>query len=206
MAPIIGILNYQMGNIFSIKNAVEFLGFNVSIIQAASDIQHVDKLIIPGVGAFGDAIHWINENGFRYEIFNFLQKERFILGICLGMQLLLDSSDEGGYHEGLGLIPGVVRKFPKYDGDPIPQMQWNVLKRMKYHPLESHVRDEDFFYFLHSYFVECSPEFILSTANYCGVEYCASLRSENVLGVQFHPEKSGEVGLALIKNFCLLND
>ncbi len=189
------VLDYGMGNLKSVKKAIDFLGYE-SRIQ--SDLQGATKLIIPGVGAFAEAMKHLAP--FRDEIVEFAAKGRPVMGICLGQQLLFERSEELGGAEGLGLLPGVVRYLPRVEGLKVPHMGWNTL----------HVRDRVLFegidpgsqvYFVHSLYTECLETTDIAATSTYGIEFPSAVRRENVWGCQFHPEKSGIIGLAILRNF-----
>ncbi len=187
----IGIVDYGAGNLLSVAKAFEFLNFDVKIIQKASDFQKVSKVIIPGVGSFGNAMKNINNSGFVEPVLNWNSKGDPLLGICLGMQILLDSSEESPGVRGLGLIPGFSRKFKN---GKVPNIGW----------LETFSAKKDkkrFFYFLHSYFVIPEDSSVVTSTAVYGETFAASIENENLCGVQFHPEKSGEDGLKILKEW-----
>ena len=200
----VAILNYNMGNIYSIKNAVESLGFQADIVSTAEEIHQASKLIIPGVGAFGEASNWLHEQGLIKPIRQFAEEGGSLLGICLGMQLLFESGEENGYHEGLALVKGNIIKFPDTESYCVPQMQWNIVKQQhNKSDLYNDIPTSEYFYFLHGYFSSAVQEdAITATASYCNIEYCCSIQYKNIYGVQYHPEKSGVSGLSMLRNFC----
>ncbi|MEY8214503.1 MAG: imidazole glycerol phosphate synthase subunit HisH [Colwellia sp.] len=199
----LSILDYGLGNIFSIKNAAEQQGFSVNVVNSAEEILASDRLILPGVGAFQDAMLRLKNDGLDEAIREFVSVGKPLLGICLGMQLLFDESEEHGNFQGLGLIKGKVKKFPKLNGYKIPQIQWNKSKLNPESRLFIDFDTEQFFYFLHSYYVASEEEnAIESKSHYCDLNYCSAIEFGNVLGVQFHPEKSGINGLKVLNNFA----
>jgi len=197
------ILDCGIGNLRSLKNAIDFLGFFSKITDSKEDIQKADKIIFPGVGNFGKAILELKKRG----IFSIL-KERIkngipFLGICLGMQLLFEESDETKGIKGLGVLEGKVLKF-NLKNLAIPHMGWNSIKIKNRDKFLYRIKDNSYFYFAHSYY--CNPKdksIILSTTTY-GIEFASSIRKENIWAVQFHPEKSQDLGLRLLKNFLFL--
>ncbi|WP_339060418.1 imidazole glycerol phosphate synthase subunit HisH [Tepidibacillus marianensis] len=196
----IAIIDYGMGNLHSVMKTLERLGFEAIATDDPQVILSADRVILPGVGAFGDAMENLRAKGLVSEIQQVVDQGTPFLGICLGMQLLFDSSDEHGFHQGLGIFRGHVKRF---EGDfKIPHMGWNQLKfEQADHPLV-HGIDAGFVYFVHSYYVvEEEQEILLASTDYYG-KVPAIVGSENVLGMQFHPEKSGEVGLELLRRFA----
>lgn len=197
----IAIIDYGMGNLHSVSSALQRLGFDYQIVDKPEQLLEADGAILPGVGAFGDAMRNLKETGFTTAIQQFADSGRPLFGICLGMQLLFEASEEHGNHQGLGLFPGTVRRF---QGDyKIPHMGWNRLKFLHPSPLLEGVT-EGYAYFVHSYFLQ--PEstdrsILLATADY-HQEVPAIVGRNNVFATQFHPEKSGEVGMQLLANFA----
>ncbi len=188
----IAIIDYGAGNLKSISKAVEKLGKNVVITSERESIESADGIILPGVGAFETAIK--NLEPFADYLRN---TDVPVLGICLGMQLFADESEEGGLHKGLGIIDGRVIKFPEWVGK-IPHMGWNVVNAED-HPILDGV-DGRYFYFVHSYHFKTDKENIIGTTEY-GIEFASAVAKDNFIGVQFHPEKSGKNGLTVLKNF-----
>jgi len=199
----IGVIDYGVGNLYSLNASFRSLGAELLLSDDPAVLAQADRLILPGVGAFGDAAEKLREK----QLDLFLQKEaekgKLILGICLGMQLLFEKSYEYGEHKGLGLIKG--RITPIADQVPaglkIPHMGWNALQLTRPHPLFSGIREGDCVYFVHSYAAVHCDEDTLARTEY-GAPLTAAVGRENVLGCQFHPEKSGKVGLSILKAFC----
>lgn len=197
----IKIIDYGMGNIQSVKNAFELLNNKVEIISNPSNIKNADGIILPGVGAFGNAINNLKERKFIEPLKDAVINQKVpILGICLGMQLLADKSEEKGNHEGLSFISGEICKIPDKEGYKLPHIGWNDLTIKKKEPLFKNIVDKGSFYFVHSYRFECDYKFVVATTNY-GHNINAAVQNENVFGVQFHPERSQRKGLRLINNF-----
>ena len=192
-----------MGNLFSLKSSLKAVGADAAVTQSEEEIRRADKIILPGVGAFEDAMRKLKESGLADVLRDEVAKGKPLLGICLGMQMLFDKSLEYGEHEGLGLIPGEV--IPIGDVIPaglkIPHIGWNALQIKKESPILQNTKEGDCVYFVHSYYAACSPEYVTSTADY-GAELTASVQNGNVYGCQFHPEKSGKVGLGILRAFC----
>lgn len=201
----IGIINYGLGNLFSLRSSFEAIGENVIVTGDPKEITACDRLILPGVGAFRDAADLLSKTGLDKVIKNEAASGKPILGICLGMQLLLDMSYEYGEWKGLGLIPGAIRPIKERIGEDllIPQIGWNALKLYHDHPLFADTAEGDYVYFVHSYYADASPEHVIATTEY-GAELTAAVAKDNVIGCQFHPEKSGPVGLKILRRFCAL--
>jgi glutamine amidotransferase len=206
------IVDYDLGNLFSVQHACSFVGLETSISAKAAEIVEADALILPGVGAFGDAMHNLNALGLSEPVKKFIQTGKPFLGVCLGMQLLFSESQEFGKHAGLGIIPGAIVKFPERgpEGNKVrvPQIGWNKIRyakeeaAMKHSPL-CHTPDGSYMYFIHSYYaVPDDPSVILTTSNYEQIVYCSSVLKENVFAAQFHPEKSTEAGIAIYREWA----
>ncbi|WP_175990310.1 imidazole glycerol phosphate synthase subunit HisH [Bacillus sp. Marseille-Q1617] len=200
----IGIADYGMGNLFSVSKALERLNVPYFISDDRDKLLEADGLILPGVGAFKDAMNLLESTHLKETILTFAGSGKPLLGICLGMQLLFEKSEENGRTPGLGLLPGEVIHIPKRDHEgndyKVPHMGWNHLSFQK----ESHLLDgleEGYVYFVHSYYVQGSEEVLTATADYAGVEIPAVVSKDNIYGMQFHPEKSGRLGMQLLENF-----
>ncbi len=205
----ITIIDYGMGNLRSVEKAFEKVGFSAQITDDPRRVATAEHLVLPGVGAFCDCMNNLRSGGFIDPINEFIASERPFLGICLGLQLLFSGSEEFGSHEGLGIIPGTVKRFasdmPMDDTDSgqtlkVPHMGWNQIKHSD-SPLFKGIKQGSYVYFVHSYYVQ--PEdnkFIAATTDY-GIEFCSAICRDNVMATQFHPEKSQQVGLAMLKNF-----
>lgn len=204
----IAIIDYGVGNLFSLKSSFAAIGAETVVTGEAAVIRSADKLILPGVGAFGDAAALLRRDGLDKLVCKEAASGKPLLGICLGMQLLFDDSLEYGRHKGLGLIPGSVRPIAEYipEGYKIPHIGWNALRfpaGKPVSPLFRHIREGDCVYFVHSFCgAECG-ESVIASAEY-GAELTAAVARGNVYGVQFHPEKSGTVGLNILRAFCEL--
>lgn len=198
----IAIIDYGMGNLRSVQKAFEYLGKQAVITDKASDLIDASHVVLPGVGAFKDAICALKGSGIVDALKREIDKGKPFLGICLGMQMLLDVSREDGEHKGLGLIGGEVVRFQTKL--KVPHIGWNEVKLKKRTPLFEGVDDLNF-YFVHSYHADgCRAEDVESTCDY-GYEFVSSVNKDNVWGVQFHPEKSGDAGLKLLSNFARLS-
>ncbi len=195
-----------MGNLRSVFNSCQKVGFNAEIVDNASALKNYDKLILPGVGAFPDAIKHLKDSGMFDEI-KILSNKIPLLGVCLGMQLLFDRGFEHEKCEGLGLISGDVVKFDKSQvskHEKIPQMGWNKIFIKKDSKLMNDIENESYLYFVHSFHAVCNEESdVLATTHY-GYEFVSAVQKENIYGIQPHPEKSGETGLKILKNFLEL--
>ena len=202
----IGIVDYNMGNLRSVYNAFEKIGKKVSIVKEASKLKDYDKIILPGVGAFGDAMASLKEHGMKEAVLEFADSKKPLLGICLGMQLLFNKSYEFGENKGLGLIEGEVVEFDKSKFSTrlkVPHMGWNEIFIQKNSPLLNEIDDETYLYFVHSFHATCAEEFIVAKTTY-GYDFPSVVQKENIFGFQPHPEKSHENGLKILKNFIQL--
>ena len=202
----IGIVDYNMGNLASVINAFESLGAQISLESNPENLKNYDKLILPGVGAFGDAMEHLQRNGMDQAVIAFAKSGKPLLGICLGMQLLFESSEEFGLTEGLGLIPGKVVSFDtaKFDHPlKVPHMGWNELFVQNDTPLFVGMNKEFYLYFVHSFHAVCDDEYAIGKTYY-GYEYVSAVQNGNIYGIQPHPEKSHENGLKILKNFVKL--
>ena len=200
----IAIIDYGVGNLFSLKSSLDAIGEKCVITNDREVIVNADKIILPGVGAFEDAIKKLKESGLSDLLIELANKGKYILGICLGMQLLFDKSFEYGEHLGLGLVKGEI--CPILGDVPnslkIPHMGWNPLKFTNgENELFKYIKEGDCVYFVHSYYAKNCENSTIATSEY-GTQMTASVNVGNVYGCQFHPEKSGEVGLKILKAFC----
>ncbi|MCA8999031.1 MAG: imidazole glycerol phosphate synthase subunit HisH [Planctomycetaceae bacterium] len=199
----IGIIDYGMGNLRSVQKALEKLHAEVEIVARANDLANCEGVILPGVGAFRDAIAEIRRQGFESAIHDYAASGRPLLGICLGLQLLFSRSEEDGEHEGLGIISGDVVRFQTEPQLKIPHMGWNALKFHQSHPLLAGLNPGDYVYFVHSYFVRPNDQDVIATTTQHGSqEFVSMIIRGNVAATQFHPEKSQRVGLRLLRNFA----
>ncbi len=200
----IAIIDYDAGNIKSVEKAVQFLGEEALITRDKEILLSADKVIFPGVGAFGDAMEKLHLYGLVDVIHEIVDKGTPFLGICLGMQLLFDSSEEAPGVEGLSLLPGKIVRFPKEIGYKIPQIGWNKLEQPRKGKLFEGIEDGEFVYFVHSYYLQAGEiSDVVATTEY-GVTVHAAVERANVFGCQFHPEKSSGVGMTILKNFLML--
>ncbi len=198
----IGILDYGMGNLRSVRNAVYSLGHDVALVTTPQELAGVNALIVPGVGAYAKAMENLRERGFIPAIRAYVEAGKPLLGICLGMQILSTSGTEPVDAEGLNVIPGRVDKLPVQAPLRLPHVGWNNPTFVRKHPVFARVKPNADFYFVHSYhFTPDNKDDALATSVY-GLEFTCVVGRKNVLGVQFHPEKSQESGLRLLDNFC----
>lgn len=200
----IAVIDYGVGNLFSLKSSLAAIGAKALVTSDPELIKSADRIILPGVGAFEDAAEKLSSAGLAELVISEAKKGKPILGICLGMQLLFEKSYEYGEHKGLGLIKGAVRPLEGAISESlkIPHMGWNALKiKDKACSLFKYINDGDFVYFVHSYYATECDEAVTATADY-GVLVTAAVARGNVFGCQFHPEKSGETGLNILRAFC----
>lgn len=197
------IIDYGVGNLFSLKSSFAAIGQEAVVTSDPAVIEAADRVILPGVGAFGDAAQKLRQSGMAQVVKDQAAKGKPIMGICLGMQLLFDKSCEYGEHEGLGLIHGNIRPISEIikRGLKIPHIGWNALIMKKQSALFKYLSEGDCVYFVHSYYAADCEENTTATAEY-SAELTASVENGNVYGCQFHPEKSGEVGLNILRAFC----
>lgn len=199
----IAIVDYGMGNLRSVQKAFERVGYPAMITARPEDVAAAKRIVLPGVGAFGDAMINLRQEGLIDPIAAAISEDRPFLGICLGLQLLFAESEEMGQHRGLGVLPGAVRRFP--EGERVPQIGWNQIHIQKAVPLLAGIPDGSFYYFVHSYYVD--PEDagdVVTTTDY-GIDYTSIAGHDRVFGIQFHPEKSQDLGLRILKNFAELS-
>ena len=199
----IAIIDYGVGNLFSLCSSFKRIGVEAVVTSDPETIASAEKLILPGVGAFADAVQKLKDSGLDVLIKKLAKEGKPIMGICLGMQMLFEKSYEYGEHEGLGLLKGSV--VPMEDRIPanlkIPHIGWNALHFTKDSKLFKYIKENDCVYFVHSYYADRCGDSVIATAEY-GAELTAAVEKGNVMGCQFHPEKSGEVGLNILRAFC----
>lgn len=201
--PRVAIVDYRMCNLFSVKHACSTKGFEPVVTSDFREIEKSDAVVLPGVGAFGDAM----KNLRKLDLIKPLQDASVakpFMGICLGLQLLFDGSSEFGHHEGLGIVKGRVRRFSEAPGfrGKVPQIGWNRVHFELQHPITTSVESGSFFYFVHSFYVDPEDESIsLASARYGGLDYCCAIFRGSLCGFQFHPEKSGLTGLQILGNW-----
>ena len=199
----IAIIDYGVGNLFSLRSSFAAIGQDAVVTSDIEEIRRADRLILPGVGAFQDAAEKLRASGMDKAVKEETAKGKPLMGVCLGMQMLFERSYEYGVHEGLGLLKGEIRPIAERipDALKIPQMGWNALRIVKDSPLLKYTREGEYVYFVHSYSAVNCGDSLLAVTEY-GADLTACVGSGNVFGCQFHPEKSGEVGLRILKAFC----
>jgi imidazole glycerol-phosphate synthase subunit HisH len=202
----IQIVDYGMGNLRSVQKAFERLAVPAAICTSPAELAGCQKLILPGVGAFRDAIAELRRQGFVEPIRAHIAAGKPFLGICLGLQLLFDVSYEDGTWEGLGILPGKVVRFPEQAGLKVPHMGWNKVAAASGCPLFAGIPVESFFYFVHSYYVVPNDDAVTAGRTEYGVDFASVVQRGNMFATQFHPEKSQKLGLSLLKNFAELQD
>lgn len=199
----IAVIDYGVGNLFSLSSSLKSIGADVKVTSDINEVKKADKIILPGVGAFADAAAKLRAGGMDAVLKEEAEKGKDIMGICLGMQMLFEKSYEYGEYDGLGLLKGKVvameGRIP--ENLKIPHIGWNALHFKKQSGLFKYIKENDCVYFVHSYFADECRESVIATAEY-GIELTAAVEYKNVKGCQFHPEKSGKVGLSILKAFC----
>lgn len=200
----IAIIDYDAGNIKSVEKALLLLGQDVKITSDAQEILEADKVVLPGVGAFGDAMDNLKKRGLDRVIRQVAEKGTPFLGICLGLQLLFERSDEAPGVDGLGILPGEILRIPPQEGFKIPHMGWNSLHLEHGGRLFEGIQEQSYVYFVHSYYLKAKEEEIVKASTEYSAHIHASVEKGNVFACQFHPEKSSEVGLKILKNFVEL--
>ena len=202
----IAIIDYDAGNVKSVEKAINFLGEDVIVTRDYQKLHNADKVILPGVGAFGDAMQKLEDYGLVSVIHEIVDKHTPFLGICLGLQLLFEDSDEAPGVKGLGLLPGHICKIPDSPGLKIPHMGWNSLELAADSILFHDIPNQSYVYFVHSYYLKAdNPADVAATTEYA-THIHAAVEHDNLFGCQFHPEKSSTVGLQILKNFINLKE
>ena len=201
----VAIIDYGVGNLFSLKSSLREIGAEAAVTSDAKVIAEADRIILPGVGAFEDAARKLRESGMAEVVKREAAAGKPMMGICLGMQLMFDVGYEYGEHEGLGLISGSVRPIADVipAGYKIPHIGWNLLRFRKESPLFKYIKENDYVYFVHSYYAAECDDSVIAVTEY-GAELTAAVANGNVYGCQFHPEKSGEVGMKILKAYMEL--
>jgi len=200
---VIGVVDFGMGNLLSVQKALQQVGCAPRVVRTPEELAESDRLVLPGVGAFGRAMENLKRRGLLAPLRTACKEGKPLLGICLGLQLLFESSEEHGHHSGLGLFRGDVRRFPT--DLRVPHIGWNQVRITRENPLFDGVPDNAFFYFVQSYYVRPEdPTLVSGTTDY-GITFAAAAGKENVFGVQFHPEKSQQAGLRILANFGRLS-
>ena len=198
----IALIDYDMGNLGSVAKALDFIGAKCEVVEKASELERFASCILPGVGSFGDGMEALRSRGFDTVLRRFIAEGRPFLGICLGMQMLLEESEESPGVRGLGIFPGAVKKF-RLENLKVPHMGWDKTTFDANSPLVEGLEQEEFFYFVHSYFVSADSPQCVARCVY-GIEFSAALQQGNCFAAQFHPEKSQKPGLRLLKNYLSL--
>jgi glutamine amidotransferase len=199
--PEIIVVDYDAGNLRSVQRALEAVGQRPRVTPDPREVERAEALILPGVGSAQDCMRKLADRGLVEPLKTYAASGKPFLGVCVGLQLLFDGSEEGGGVECLGILPGTVRRFPTEAGLKIPQIGWNDVSIARQHPLLDDVPDGTFFYFVHSYYADpADPAMTMGSASY-GVDFAAIVGHENVIATQFHPEKSAALGLRLYANF-----
>ena len=199
MDKIVVIIDYGAGNLRSVTNGIKKLGYYPKVTSVAAEVSDAAAVILPGVGAAADTMNSLEKLGMTDTIRQLVQQGRPLLAICIGLQILLSGTEEGGWHECLGIIPGKVKRLPQ--GLKIPHIGWNQVKQRITHPVFKGIPDEANFYFVHSFYAEPEDMSVVGgTTNY-GVSMCSMVIKDNLIATQFHPEKSGEHGLKMYANF-----
>ncbi len=198
----IAVVDYGAGNLRSVTNALTKLGYQPEITSRPSDLLNARAVILPGVGAAGDTMQSLRRLGMVDPLRQFIADGRPFFGVCIGLQVLFDGTEEGGWHECLGVIPGRVRKLPA--GLKIPHMGWNQVKQRFSHPIFDGIPDESNFYFVHSYYGDPVDKSLVAGETEYGIPICSVIARGNLVATQFHPEKSGESGLKMYDNFLNL--
>jgi glutamine amidotransferase len=201
----IAIIDYQMGNLRSVQKAFEHVGHEATITSDRSELDRAEKIVLPGVGAFQDAIAELRQRDLIGPILSAIDAGKPFLGICLGLQLLFDVSYEDGQHEGLGVIPGEVVRFDLPRGHKVPHMGWNEVAFASPSPLTEGIASGSHFYFVHSYYVAPKDESVVAGRASYPEPFCAMIRRDNLFATQFHPEKSQRQGLQILQNFAELS-
>src|SRR5947209_4435311 len=201
MPPEIVVVDYDAGNLRSVQRALEAVGQRPVVTSDPHEVEHAEALVLPGVGSAQDCMRKLATRGLVQPLQEYAASGRPFLGVCIGLQLLFDGSEEGGGVECLGIVPGMVRRFPQAAGLKVPQIGWNAVSFRHDHPLLGDIPDGSYFYFVHSYYADpADPEITIGSAEY-GVDFAAIVARDNVLATQFHPEKSADFGLRIYANF-----
>ena len=195
----IAIIDYGAGNLRSVTNALVKLGYQPKVTREPEDVLNAAAVIFPGVGAAADAMQSLRDSGLDEAIQEVIRADQPLFAICVGMQVLMSSTEEGGCNECLGIIPGTVKKLPA--GLKVPHIGWNQVKQMARHPIFEDIPDESNFYFVHSYYAEPEDTTVVAGTTEYGVTLCSVLIKDNLVATQFHPEKSGTIGLRMYDNF-----
>ena len=200
------IINYESGNLYSVQRSIKILGYEPLIISEPELLKNADKVIIPGVGSFNQGISNLKKKYFDQAIFEYVKTGKDLLGICLGMQLFMNQSNEFGKNKGLSLIDGTVKNLDFKANTPVPHIGWNNISISKNDSkFLNKISNENYFYFIHSYYVRLNEEIDYAfKTDYGDISFVSLINKENIFGTQFHPEKSGKIGLKMIKNFLTI--
>lgn len=201
----IAVIDYGMGNLRSVQKSLEIIGQKAVITSSPEEVLKADRVVLPGVGAFGDCLDGLTKTGLKDAALEFIKKGKPFLGICVGMQMLFEKGYEFGEHDGLGIFKGEVKKFPDEivaKGMKIPHMGWNTVTKKADHPVLKGIETGEHFYFVHSYFAKAERDGVELLECEYGVSFTAMAGRENIVATQFHPEKSQKLGLHLLENFC----
>lgn len=198
----IALIDYGAGNLLSVQKAFRHIGCGISVTSDPDKLKAASAAVLPGVGAFGDAMGCLRSSGLTQPVLDFIASGKPFLGICLGMQLLFEGSEESPEVPGLGVLPGKILRIPDAPGLKIPHIGWNSLDIRQKNGLYEGLKPNPYVYFVHSYYLKTgNPSIVSATAEY-GVRIDASVRCDNLMATQFHPEKSGRIGIAMLKNFA----
>jgi glutamine amidotransferase len=201
---VIAIIDYGVGNLRSVEKAFEFLGHEAKVTSDKEEIRAADQVVLPGVGAFADAMQSLQKSGMINVVYDTVQSNKPFLGICLGMQLLFEHSQEGDNPEGLGILKGSIKLIPGDMNLKVPQIGWNSLNNTRENQLLKELPSHPYVYFVHSYYLQATNrEDVIATTRY-GIDIDVAVNRGNIYATQFHPEKSGEVGLKILDNFAKL--
>jgi glutamine amidotransferase len=195
----IAVIDYGAGNLGSVVNALISLGYRPTVTNAVSELLKADAVFLPGVGAAGDTMRNLESSGMAEAVKKLVGLGRPLFAICVGLQMLLSATEEGGEYKCLDIIPGRVKKLPQ--GLKIPHMGWNQVRQLKSHPIFTNIADNSNFYFVHSYYAHPQDSRVTAGVTEYGIEFCSMIIRDNLFATQFHPEKSGEAGLTMYSNF-----
>jgi len=195
----IAVIDYGAGNLRSVTNALARLGYQPKVTSKPEDVENASAVIFPGVGAAGDAMESLRESGMDEAIGNAIREGQPLFAVCIGMQVLLSATEEGGWNECLGVIPGTVRRLP--GNLKVPHIGWNQVRQLAKHPIFEGIPDESNFYFVHSYYPQPEDDSLVAGTTEYGMTMCSVLLRDNLIATQFHPEKSGGLGLRMYGNF-----